>query len=138
MFKKALLAGAALAISAAVFSTSATAAGLTLVSKNTTAPITVYCNNKKGLYDIPKNGSLGPLPWGIISMMFGANDMDCKFVLDDSAQETLGTAHMTVTSSTGMISGNSVKVLDSHYTVTATPSWDTANADMTVTLTKTS
>jgi len=138
MYKKALLAtGLSLTlISSVIFSATAVADGLTLVSKNSLAPISVFCNNKKGLYDIPANSSLGPLPWGVISLMFGTNSMDCHFILHNNSKKEVGSAHMTVTATTGNISD--VRVIDTHYTVTANHAWNATNKEITVTLTKVS
>lgn len=138
MIKNAFLtAGVALALSSGViYSGAAAADGLTLVSKNSPAPISVFCNNKKGLYDIPANGSLGPLPWGMISMMFGSSSMDCHFILDNGSKEEIGSAHMVLTATAGNITNATVK--DKNYTVTADHSWGVDNKEMTVTLTKVS
>lgn len=109
-------------------------AGLTLVSKNATANIAVWCNGTKGMFDIPKNGSLGPLPWSLIEGMFGnVSKMDCQFKLDDNSNKQIGSAHLVLTASTGTITN--VKH-DPNYTVTSNHDWGTTNASTTVTLTK--
>ncbi len=132
MFKKTLL---FVGISSVLVSGAASASGLTLVSKNVTSPIAVYCNKIKGLYDIKPNGQLGPLPWVIISAMFHSNKLQCSFKLDNGSNKVIGTANMLLSLTTGTI--KNVQIKDpAHYTATSNESWGIANKNMTVTLTK--
>ena len=132
MFKKTLLLAG---ISTALISNAASANGLTLVSKNVSAPIAVYCHQKKGLYDIQPNNQLGPLPWVIISAMFGSSNLQCSFKLDDGSNTTIGTVTMALTATAGTIQKPSI-VNNKLYKASANHDWGTNQSNMTVTLEK--
>src|SRR5690606_35165336 len=91
----------------------------------------------KGLLPIPANGSLPPLSWQAIAMMFHSTNLQCTFVLDNgkpiSSDNTIGTATVTIASNyaTGQVS-NAQEFLG--YQATISPSQGASYTDMTVTM----
>ena len=138
MFKKTLL---LTGISIACVSNFAMAAGLTLMSQDISAPIAVYCGptttqQTKGRYDVQPNSQLGPLPWALIAGMFGSNNLDCSFKLDNGSNKTIGTAHMSLTYTTGTITN--VKLVKPYTTAANNPSdWGVPHTNLTVKITQT-
>lgn len=125
--------GTALTVSA---SAAVAGTGLTLSSTGASAPIKVVCNKINGKYDIPANGSLPTLPWGLIYAMFGfSQNLQCQFFLDNGSNTQIGSANLVLNVAAGKGEVTNVQK-NPGYSVSITPGQNVFASNVSVTLHK--
>jgi hypothetical protein len=136
MIHKKLLA-VALGITLTTAVTSVFADGLTLNSSGITSPIKVSCNGTPlpSSYELQPNSSINSIPWIAISTVFGSQTLNCTFTLDDTKQEVVGSAQLTLDVWAGKGEASHVQC-DPTYSVTITPGQNVDAQSMSISIQK--
>ena len=116
-------------------STAVMADGLSLQS-GLDAPVKVVCNGTALPYELNSNSPVNNIPWWMVSAAFSSQTvLNCKFMLDNQANDPVGSATLTLNVFAGTAEATNLQYLPA-YKVSVTPGVGTYEQSMTVLIQK--